>query len=133
MESTLEYINPAECGAHPGFSHGVKTQPGSLLFIAGQVGWNEHGKMVSTGFVGQFEKALSNLLAVVREAGGRPENVVRLTIYVVDRNEYLGSVRPLGQAYRQLMGKHYPAMTLVEVKGLVEEGAKLELEATAVL
>lgn len=133
MESTLEYINPAECGAHPGFSHGVKTQPGSMLFIAGQVGWNEHGKMVSTEFVGQFEKALSNLLAVVREAGGRPENVVRLTIYVVDRNEYLGSVRPLGQAYRQLMGKHYPAMTLVEVKGLAEECAKLELEATAVL
>ncbi|OHE17940.1 MAG: hypothetical protein A2X96_11465 [Syntrophobacterales bacterium GWC2_56_13] len=133
MESTLEYINPAECGAHPGFSHGVKTQPGSMLFIAGQVGWNEHGKMVSTEFVGQFEKALSNLLAVVREAGGRPENVVRLTIYVLDRNEYLGSVRPLGQAYRQLMGKHYPAMTLVEVKGLAEECAKLELEATAVL
>ena len=133
MESTLEYINPAECGAHPGFSHGVKTQPGSMLFIAGQVGWNEHGKMVSAEFVGQFEKALSNLLAVVREAGGRPENVVRLTIYVVDRNEYLGSVRPLGQAYRQLMGKHYPAMTLVEVKGLAEECAKLELEATAVL
>ncbi|OGP84027.1 MAG: hypothetical protein A2V87_04195 [Deltaproteobacteria bacterium RBG_16_58_17] len=129
----MEYINPAECGAHPGFSHGVKTQPGSMLFIAGQVGWNEHGKMVSTEFVGQFEKALSNLLAVVREAGGRPENVVRLTIYVLDRNEYLGSVRPLGQAYRQLMGKHYPAMTLVEVKGLAEECAKLELEATAVL
>ena len=69
----------------------------------------------------------------MREAGGRPENVVRLTIYVLDRNEYLGSVRPLGQAYRQLMGKHYPAMTLVEVKGLAEECAKLELEATAVL
>ncbi|MBI2817567.1 MAG: RidA family protein [Acidobacteria bacterium] len=133
MQNKLEYINPAECGAHPGYSHGIKTQQGSLLFIAGQVGWDEHAKMVSAEFAGQFEKALSNLLAVVREAGGRPENVVRLTIYAVDRNEYLASLKPVGQAYRKLMGKHYPAMTFIEVKGLVEEGAKLELEATAVL
>lgn len=133
METKLEYINPAECGAHPGFSHGIKTQPGSLLFIAGQVGWDENAKIVSNEFTGQFEKALSNLLTVVREAGGRPENVVRLTIYVVDRTEYLASVKSVGQAYRKLMGKHYPAMTLVEIRGLVEEGAKLELEATAVL
>jgi enamine deaminase RidA (YjgF/YER057c/UK114 family) len=133
MDTKLEYINPVECGAHAGFSHGIKTQPGSLLFIAGQVGWDEHGKIVSNGFAEQFEKALSNLLAVVREAGGRPENVGRLTIYVVDRTEYLASAKLVGQAYRKLMGKHYPAMTLVEISGLVEEGAKLELEATAVL
>lgn len=133
METKLEYINPAECGGHPGFSHGVKTQPGSLLFVAGQVGWDEHGKIVSAQFADQFEKALSNLLAVVREAGGRPENVVRLTIYVVDRGEYLASAKAIGQVYRKLMGKHYPAMTLLEIRGLVEEGAKLELEATAVL
>jgi enamine deaminase RidA (YjgF/YER057c/UK114 family) len=129
----MEWINPSECGPHPGFSHGIKARSASLLFVAGQVGRDERGQMASAEFVGQFDKALSNLLAVVREAGGGAENVARLTIYVTDRNEYLGSLKPLGEAYRRQMGRHYPAMTLVEVKGLVERGAKLELEATAVL
>ena len=133
MKAKLEIINPKECGKHPGFSHGVKAPSGSILFIAGQVGWDEQGKLAGPEFAGQFDKALSNLLAVVREAGGSPENVVRLTIYVLDRQEYLANLKPLGEAYRRRMGRHYPAMTLVEVKGLVEEGCRLELEATAAL
>ena len=133
MEGKLEIINPKECGKHAGFSHGVKVRSGSILFVAGQVGWDEQGKVVSSEFAAQFDKALSNLLAVVREAGGSPENVVRLTIYVLDRQEYLANLKPVGEAYRRRMGRHYPAMTLVEVKGLVEEGCRLEVEATAAL
>ncbi len=133
MQNNMEFINPPEAGKHPGFSHGVKVQCGSLLFVAGQVGWDENGKVVSTEFVGQFAKALSNVLAVVRQAGGQPSNIIRLTLYVLDRREYTANMKPLGEAYRSQMGKHYPAMTLLEVKGLLEEGCKLELEATAIL
>jgi enamine deaminase RidA (YjgF/YER057c/UK114 family) len=137
MENKMQFdpvmINPTECGSHSGFSHGVKVQTGSMLFVAGQVGWDEQCRIVAADFTAQFEKALSNVLAVVRDAGGNPTNVVRLTIYVTDRCEYQTSLRSVGETYRRLMGKHYPAMTLVEVKGLFEEGAKLELEATAVI
>ncbi len=133
MHNAMEFINPPETGKHPGFSHGVKVQCGSLLFVAGQVGWDEAGRIVSSDFVGQFDKALSNVLAVVRQAGGQPSNIVRLTLYVLDRREYTANLKPMGEAYRSQMGKHYPAMTLVEVKGLLEEGCKLELEATAAL
>ncbi len=133
MQNNMEFINPPEAGKHPGFSHGVKVPCGSLLFIAGQVGWDETGRIVSPEFVGQFAKALSNVLAVVRQAGGEPSSIVRLTIYVLDRREYRAKMKPLGEAYRSQMGKHYPAMTLVEVKGLLEEECKLELEATAAL
>ena len=126
-----ELINPPELGKHPGYSQGVKVQASSLLFIAGQVGWDQDGRFASHDFVPQFAKALANLLTVVRAAGGTAENVVRVTMYVLDRREYLANVKAIGEAYRTLMGKHYPAMTLVEVKGLLEEGAKLELEATA--
>ncbi len=133
MQNNMEFINPPEAGKHPGFSHGVKVSCSSLLFVAGQVGWDEAGRIVSSDFVGQFDKALSNVLAVVRQAGGEPSSIVRLTLYVLDRREYMANLKPLGKAYQNRMGKHYPAMTLVEVKGLLEEGCKLELEATAVL
>ena len=133
MPQKLELINPPQVGPHPGFSHGVKAPCGTLLFVAGQVGWDEAGRMVSAEFVAQFDRALANVLAVIRQAGGAPDNLARLTIFVLDRQEYLAHLQPLGQVYRRQMGKHYPAMTLVEVRGLVEEGARLELEATAVL
>ena len=133
MQPGISLINPPEAGPHSGFSHGVKVSCGSLLFIAGQVGRDENGRIVSPEFVSQFDRALSNILAVVRHAGGKPENLVRLTLYVRDREEYLASLKPLGEAYQKRMGKHYPAMTLVEVKGLFEERARLELEATAAL
>ncbi|MBI4481083.1 MAG: RidA family protein [Acidobacteria bacterium] len=133
MPNHLDLINPPELGKHSGYSQGVKASAGSLLFISGQVAWDEQSRIVSPHFAAQFSKALDNVLIVVRAAGGQPESIVRLTIYVLDRKEYAANAKKVGEAYRQQMGKHYPAMTLVEVKGLFEDGAKLELEATAVL
>jgi enamine deaminase RidA (YjgF/YER057c/UK114 family) len=133
MPNQLQFINPPELGRHSGYSQGIRTEAGPLLFVSGQVGWDEHSRIVSPDFAEQFSQALSNVLAVVRAAGGEPAGLVRLTLYVLDRNEYLSNVKKIGEAYRQQMGKHFPAMTLVEVKGLLEEGAKLELEATAAL
>ena len=133
MPNHVDLINPPELGKHSGYSQGVKASAGSWLFISGQVAWDEQSRIVSPDFAAQFSKALDNVLIVVRAAGGQPESIVRLTIYVLDRKEYAASAKKVGEAYRQRMGKHYPAMTLVEVKGLFEDGAKLELEATAVL
>ena len=133
MNPKVELINPPELGKHPGYSHAVKVQAGSFLFVSGQVGWDQTCTIVSTDFVAQFEKALANVVTAVRAAGGKPEDIVRLTIYVLDRRDYFGDLKRLGEAYRRQMGRHYPAMTAVEVKGLVDEGAKVELEATAAL
>jgi enamine deaminase RidA (YjgF/YER057c/UK114 family) len=106
---------------------------GEVLFVAGQVGWNRDGRLVSDAFTGQFAQALDNVLTVVRAAGGRRESIGRLTIYVTDKREYIAAAKELGVAYRDLMGTHYPAMALVEVAALLEDGAKVEIEATAVL
>jgi enamine deaminase RidA (YjgF/YER057c/UK114 family) len=129
----MEMINPAELCKPSGYSHGVKISSSQLVFVAGQVGWNEQSRIVSPDFAPQFAKALENVLAVVRKAGGRPDNVARLTMYVLDRKEYLANLQEIGKAYRLQMGRHYPAMSVVEVRGLLEEGARLELEATAAL
>ncbi len=130
----LEPIDPAELGAPRGYSHGMLAPPGGrLLFVAGQVGWDREQRLVSEGFAAQFERALANALAVVATAGGWPEHVARLTIYVVERGEYLAARGAIGEAYRRLMGGHYPAMALVEVAALLEPGARVEIEATAVL
>jgi len=133
MKPNIELINPPELGPHPGYSQGMKTESARLLFVSGQVGWDSEAKLVSAEFLAQYEQALANVLAVVRQAGGQPENLVRLTIYVLDREEYLANRKPVGEVYRRQMGKHYPAMTLVEVKGFLEDGARVELEATAAL
>lgn len=116
-----------------GYSNGVAATPGRLLFVAGQIGWDAQHRLVSELLVGQFRQALVNVLSVVRAAGGRPTNIARLTIYVTDRSAYVGARKQLGRDWRDLMGTHYPAMTLLEVKGLLEPGALVELEATAVL
>jgi enamine deaminase RidA (YjgF/YER057c/UK114 family) len=133
MANHLQLINPPELGKHSGYSQGVKTEAGPLLFVSGQVAWDKQGRIVSPAFAEQFAKALANVLTVVRAAGAQPESLVRLTLYVLDRQEYIANAKKVGEVYRQQMGKHFPAMTLVEVKGLLEEGAKLELEATAAL
>ena len=133
MQRERELINPPELGKHSGYSQGVRTVGGALLFVAGQVGWNERSELVGSDFTAQFGKALANVLTVVRAAGGGPDNLVRLTIYVVDRKDYLANLEAVGKTYREQMGRHYPAMSLLEVKGLLEEGAKVELEATAAL
>ncbi|MBS1150356.1 MAG: putative translation initiation inhibitor, yjgF family [Myxococcaceae bacterium] len=117
-----------------GYSNGMVAE-GRMVFVAGQVGWDPTSatpKFPPT-FAGQFGQALSNVVAVVKAAGGGPEHIVRLTVYVTDKREYLISLKEVGEAWRQHMGKRFPAMALMQVAGLVEEDAKLEIEATAVL
>jgi enamine deaminase RidA (YjgF/YER057c/UK114 family) len=103
------------------------------LYVAGQIGWDSSFAIVSPSFVAQFAQALANVVSVVREAGGHPTDICRLTIYVVDKVEYAAASKEVGAAYRGVMGRHFPAMSLVEVKGLLEPGAKVEIEATAVI
>jgi len=134
MPSRPVPINPEELGAPSGYSHGVLCPSGGrLLFVAGQIGWDAEQRLVGEGLVEQFEQALANVMAVVRAAGGEPANVARMTLYVVDRAEYRESTAELGAAYRRVMGRSFPAMALLEVAGLLEEGARIEVEATAVL
>ena len=129
----MKIINPADLAEPRGYNNGVLAQDGSLLFVAGQIGWDNRQRIVSEDFALQFEQALANVLAVVRDAGGDATNITRLLIFVTDKREYLAQIKDVGAAYRRLMGKHYPAMTLVEVKSLLEDEAKVEIEATAVL
>jgi enamine deaminase RidA (YjgF/YER057c/UK114 family) len=131
---TFKLINPVSLGSPRGYSNGVLTDPGSrLLFVAGQVGWDEKQTIVSENFVEQFDRALANVIAVVTEAGGVPDQIARLVLYVTDKKEYAAGLREIGESYRARMGKHFPAMVLVEVKGLLEDGARVEIEAVAVL
>lgn len=130
---THEIINPESLGAPRGYSNGVLAQAGRVLFVAGQIGWDSSQKIVSETFAIQFEQALSNVMAVVKHAGGAASDIGRLTIYVVDRHEYVAALKEVGAAYRKHMERHYPAMALVEVKALLEPGAKVEIEATAVI
>ena len=128
----MTIINPPSLISPRGYSHGVLAQ-GRTLFVAGQIGWNANGEIVSDHCGDQFDQALANVLAVVREAGGAPESLARLTIYVVDKREYIEEQREIGEKYRARMGRHYPAMTLVEVTSLLEPQARVEIEATAVI
>ena len=126
-------INPETLGAPRGYSNGILFPAGGrLLFVAGQIGWDREGRFVE-GLVAQFELALRNVLEVVRATEGGPESIGRLTIYVVDRDDYGANVKAIGQAYRSIMGKHFPAMALVEVKALLEPRALVEIEAPAVV
>lgn len=128
------FINPESLGAPHGYSNGVLTEPGGrLLFIAGQVAWDQQQHIVSADMVDQFDRALANVIAVVTEAGGKPEQIARLVIYVTDKNEYGRRMKEIGERYRARMGKHFPAMVLVEVAGLLEDRANIEIEAVAVL
>ena len=115
-----------------GYANGIAAE-GRLVFVAGQIGWDATETMVSDDLVDQLRQTLKNTLAVLREAGAGPQNVARMTWYVTDRREYLARARELGEAYRALMGRHYPAMAVVEVKGLIEARAKIEIETTAVV
>ena len=128
----MKFLQPPGWARPKGFSNGIVAR-GELVFIAGQVGWTGQGEWRERSFAGQFRQALNNILAVLKEANGRPEHIVRLTWYVLDRQEYLASLKEVGAAWRELMGRHYPAMAVVEVSGLVEDEARLEIEATAVI
>jgi enamine deaminase RidA (YjgF/YER057c/UK114 family) len=128
------FINPESLGAPHGYSNGVLTEAGGrLLFIAGQVAWDQQQQIVSADLVEQFDRALANVIAIVTEAGGQPEQIARLIIYVTDKNEYRSRMKEVGERYRARMGKHFPAMVLVEVESLLEDGAKIEIEGTAIL
>jgi enamine deaminase RidA (YjgF/YER057c/UK114 family) len=131
---SFDFINPESLGAPHGYSNGVLTDAGGrLLFIAGQVAWDQQQRIVADDLVRQFDQALANVITVVTEAGGKPEQIARLIIYVTDKNEYRVHMKEIGERYRARMGKHFPAMVLVEVAGLVEGRAQIEIEGIAVL
>ena len=130
----LEIVNPESLGAPKGWSHGVLApSDGRLLFIAGMAGWNARATGDPPGFVDQFASVLDQVLTVVREAGGAPTDVARMTVYVTDLAQYRASLKALGETWRERFGQHYPAMALLEVKGLVDRGALVEIETTAVI
>jgi enamine deaminase RidA (YjgF/YER057c/UK114 family) len=115
-----------------GYSNGIAAE-GQQVYVAGQIGWDAQQRFVGDGFVEQAEQALRNIVAVLAAGGAKPEHVVRLTWYVVDKKEYIAAGRDLGAAYRRIFGKHYPAMSAVQVVALIEDRARVEIEATAVV
>jgi enamine deaminase RidA (YjgF/YER057c/UK114 family) len=126
-------IEPEGWAPPKGYANGVLVEGGRTLYVAGQIGWDAEQRLVSPDFVPQFRQALENVVAVVRAAGGAPEHLVRTTIYVTDKQAYLGDLKGVGAAWRETIGRHFPAMTLVEVADLLEPGALVEIECTAVL
>ena len=128
----MKILQPSGWARAKGFSNGISCS-GTQIYIAGQIGWTGEGKWEAHDFAGQFRQALQNVIDVLKEAKGKPEHLVRLTWYVLDKREYLGALKEVGTAYRELMGKHYPTMAVVQVSGLMEDQARLEIEATAVI
>ena len=131
-DSMHQLLNPKSWKPALGYSNGVAAE-GRMVFVGGMVGWNTAQEFETDDFLGQVEQALRNIVTVLDEAGARPEHLVRLTWYVVDKHEYLADLRGLGQVYRAVLGRHFPAMTLVQVAALVEDRARVEIEATAVI
>jgi enamine deaminase RidA (YjgF/YER057c/UK114 family) len=129
----MKILQPPGWAKPRGFANGVAVKGGTTVYIAGQIGCSGQGEWREKSFAGQFRQALQNILEVLAEAGGRPEHLVRLTWYVLDKREYLAAIKDVGAAYRELLGKHYPAMAVLQVSGLVEEAARLEIEAIAVI
>jgi enamine deaminase RidA (YjgF/YER057c/UK114 family) len=131
---SFNLINPEALGAPSGYSHGVLADGGGkLLFVAGQIAWDQNQKIVSDNFVEQFDKALANVVTVVKAAGGESTNIVRVVVYVTNKQEYLAQTKAVGERYRKHMGKHFPAMVLVQVVSLLDDAAKVEIEAMAVI
>lgn len=128
----MKILQPPGWPRPKGYANGVSAE-GRLVFIAGQIGWDVSGKLVSNELAGQLDQVLRNTLAVLNEAGGRAEHIARMTWFITSRQEYLDQVGELGRVYRENMGKHYPAMAVVEVSALMEPGAKIEIESTAVV
>ena len=127
-------INPESIGAPSGYANGLLVDAGGkLLFISGQIAWNEKQQIVSEDFVEQFDRALGNVIAVVEAAQAKPEHIVRLVIYLTDKLEYRERTREVGERYRKHMGKHFPAMVLVQVAGLLDDAAKVEIEGMALI
>jgi len=128
----MQLLHPKHWARTRGFSHGVAAE-GRQVFVAGQVGWNVRQEIVGDDFVAQVEQALHNVVNILAEADARPEHLVRLTWYVCDKQEYLKRSSEVGEVYRRIIGRHFPAMTLVQVAALVEDRARVEIEATAIV
>jgi enamine deaminase RidA (YjgF/YER057c/UK114 family) len=129
--SDFKFLHPPGWKPAKGYSNGVAA--GRQVFVAGQIGWTAEAKLVGHDFVAQIEQALKNIVAVVAEAGGGPEHITRLNWFITDKASYVARQKEIGEAYRRVIGRHFPAMTLLVVAGLLEEGATVEIEATAVL
>ena len=128
----MQLLHPKGWAPTSGFSNGVAAE-GRQVFVAGQVGWNARQEIVDDDFVAQVEQALRNIVDILGEAGARPEHLVRLTWYITDKREYIARSSEVGQAYRRVVGRHFPAMTLVQIAALLDDRAKVEIEATAVV
>lgn len=128
----MRTLNPPHWPRPKGYANGVEAE-GRLVFVAGQIGWTPDGTFEATTFAGQFAQTLDNTLAILREAGAGPEHVARMTWYVTDKRAYLASLAEIGAIWREKMGRHYPAMAVVEVKALIEDAALIEIETTAVV
>jgi enamine deaminase RidA (YjgF/YER057c/UK114 family) len=128
----MTILQPAGWARPKGYSSGVSAE-GTCVFVSGQIGWDEHGRFPSDNIAGQVRQALRNVVAVLAEAGARPEHLTRLTWYVTDKREYLSAQHEIGVAYREILGRHFPAMSVVAVSALLEDDAKVEIEATAVV
>ena len=128
----MQVLQPPGWARARGFANGIAAK-GTLVFIAGQIGSTGEGKWEARDFAGQFIQTMKNILCVLAQANGKPEHIVRLTWYVLDKKEYLAALKEVGAAYRELMGRHYPTMAVVQVGALVEAEARLEIEATAVI
>jgi enamine deaminase RidA (YjgF/YER057c/UK114 family) len=131
-KNTFQFLQPKNWLPPKGYSNGVAAE-GRQVFVAGQIGWSERGELVSDDFVAQAERALANIVQVLAEAGGEPRHLTRLTWFVTDKPAYVARQKEIGEAYRRVIGHHFPAMSLIVVAGLLEPGAKVEIEATAVI
>lgn len=132
MKNHIQTIQPEAWAAPKGYANGIVAE-GRQVHIAGQIGWSADAKLVSADFVAQVEQALANIVQVLAAAGGEPAHIVRLTWYLTDKAEYMSRQKEVGEAYRRVIGRHFPAMSAIVVAGLIEDGAKVEIEATAVL
>ena len=129
---SLEFLHPSNWKPAIGYSNGVAAR-GRMIFTGGLIGWNADAEFETDDFAGQVAQVLRNIVAVLAEGGAKPEHIVRMTWYVTSKAEYLGALKDLGRAYKEIIGRHYPAMALVQVVALVEDRAKVEIEATAVI
>jgi enamine deaminase RidA (YjgF/YER057c/UK114 family) len=129
----MKILQPPGWVKPKGYANGIAVKGGTTVFVAGQVAFNPQGAIEEKTFAGQFRQTLKNTLAVLAEAGAGPEHIVRMTWYILDKQEYLGAIKEVGAAYRELIGRHYPAMAVVQVSALIEDEARLEIETTAVI
>jgi len=128
----MDFLQPPGWTKPRGYSNGVAAE-GRLIFVSGMIGWDAHGKFHSSDLAGQVRQALQNIVEVLAVAGARPEHITRMTWYVLDKREYIAAYKPIGEAYREIIGRHFPAMTAVQVGALIEDQARVEIEATAVV